>query len=271
MSSNQQQHLGTWVFGSLLLIFLMGVFVFAPDELSYDKQRILAVFAALMTGLFGYFLTGSIALESKAFKSVLGDAGVKAASGAALFVLVLVWWFSPLAPVTPADGMVTVRLTVLSPQKLPVDDAEVWASVAGEAQKVPGGWELEIPRSKMPADKKITLYAAKKNAYLSGQREIDLKDQANFSTTIELSADTSAQVQGVVADAASVRVAGARISVLGHDDEATTTDASGFFRLPAHAAEGQDVRLHVEKPGYEPKDQYDPAGDTPAYIILHEQ
>ena len=89
----------TWVFGSLLLAFALGVFVFGPDALPEYRQRVLAVLMALLAGLFGFFLTGDVGLELKWVASRFGEVGVKAAGGMALFVLVLIWWLSPLAPV----------------------------------------------------------------------------------------------------------------------------------------------------------------------------
>jgi len=94
-----QQSLGTWIFGGLLLAFLFAVFAFAPPQLPEYKHRILALCAALLAGLFGWFLSGEIGLHIEALKSRFGDLAVRASGGLALFVLVLVWWLSPLAPI----------------------------------------------------------------------------------------------------------------------------------------------------------------------------
>ena len=59
----------------------------------------LAFSSAILAGLFGFFFTGAIHLELKVVKKLFGDLGVKATGGMALFVLVLVWWLSPFAPV----------------------------------------------------------------------------------------------------------------------------------------------------------------------------
>ena len=96
----EHQSLATWVFGGLLLLFLFAVFAFAPATLPDYKHRILAVCAALLAGLFGWFLSGDIGVRIKALKSRFGDVAIRATGGLALFVLVLVWWLSPLAPVT---------------------------------------------------------------------------------------------------------------------------------------------------------------------------
>jgi len=91
-----QQALGTWIFGGLLLAFLSAVFAFALSELLEFKHRILALCAALLAGLFGWFLSGEIGLGIEALKSRFGDLTIRAGGGMALFVLVLIWWLNPL-------------------------------------------------------------------------------------------------------------------------------------------------------------------------------
>jgi hypothetical protein len=95
----EHQSFGTWVLGGLLLLFLFAVFGFAPATLPDYKHRILAVLAALLAGLFGWFLSGDIGVRIEALKSRFGDVAIRATGGLALFVVVLVWWLSPLAPV----------------------------------------------------------------------------------------------------------------------------------------------------------------------------
>gem|GEM_PF-4667292 len=89
---------GAWIFGGLLL-FLLAVFAFAPPVLAECKQRILAFCAALLAGLFGWFLSGEIRLGIQVLKSRFGELTIRAGGGMVLFVLVLGWWLSPLAPV----------------------------------------------------------------------------------------------------------------------------------------------------------------------------
>jgi hypothetical protein len=69
-----------FTFGTLSFLFLIGVFLFSPDPLPSSKQKILAIISALLSGLFG--------------KTV-----IQASGGTALFLIVLLWWFSGFAPV----------------------------------------------------------------------------------------------------------------------------------------------------------------------------
>jgi len=82
--------LASWIFGTLLLVFILGVFVFAPSSLPPFKQRLLAFICALLAGFFAFFFTGTIGVTWR---------GVQATGGIGAFVLVLWWWSSGLAPV----------------------------------------------------------------------------------------------------------------------------------------------------------------------------
>jgi hypothetical protein len=87
------------LFSAVLLSFLLGVFAFAPDTLPAYKQPIVALAAALLSGLCGWVLSGTLTLHLKALQSRVGDIAVRATGGVALFVLVLLWW-----PAGPGDN-----------------------------------------------------------------------------------------------------------------------------------------------------------------------
>lgn len=90
---------GSYIFGSLLFIFFVGVFVFSPETLPEFKQRMLAISSALLAGIFTVFMTGSLSIRITSLKSPLGKVAIRAGGGMGVFVLVMVWWLSPLAPV----------------------------------------------------------------------------------------------------------------------------------------------------------------------------
>jgi len=190
-------HRASWIFGYLLLIFLLYAYLFSPDTLPEYKQRMLAFACALIAGLFGFFLTGDIGLEVNSIRSRIGTISIKATAGFATFVLMLLWWFSPLAPVKPgpdpprkidlpAIAIYRVRVTVLDPQQIPVSDAEIQSSVSGERKKVDGGWEFDIPAASKPADGKLTIYASKSAASLYGEEGLVLDKDPNPTIKIQL-------------------------------------------------------------------------------------
>ncbi|HEX6899144.1 MAG TPA: carboxypeptidase-like regulatory domain-containing protein [Thermoanaerobaculia bacterium] len=251
----------------MFVLFLFAVFAFAPPALPVFKQRILAITSALLAGLFVYFLTGDIGVSLQGGKGRLGRLGVKSAGGAAAFVLVLVWWLSPWSPIESAD-LIRLRVLVLGAGESPVEDAKVWTSLGGEPKQVAGGWEFDIPISKVPADGKVTVHASKEDAFLSGSSEIRLGKDLAQTATVRLAADRTATVRGIVLDENQNAMEGVRVSVVGHEGEAVTTGAGGQFVLPAHAADGQQVQLHAEKPGYKGITQNHMAGSFPATLTL---
>lgn len=115
---NRQRTVGIWVFGSVLLLLSVSAFIYAPDQLPEYKQRLLAIASALVSGLVGFFLTGSIGLKIKPAQTPLGELTVRSTGGLALFVLVLWWWLSPLAPMPVAKESGTNRGG--SPDKGPI-------------------------------------------------------------------------------------------------------------------------------------------------------
>ena len=99
MTKQQHQIIGTWIFGALSFLFLIGVFLFAPEELPPFKHKILAILSALLIGLLSYFLTGTIKLVSEGKIPSLGKVAIQGGGGLALFVITLFWWNSEYAPV----------------------------------------------------------------------------------------------------------------------------------------------------------------------------
>lgn len=201
--SAQKRHqiAASWVFGLLLLAFLFYAFLFSPDVLSVSKQRILAFVCALIAGIFGFFITGRISVNvlpeqsrpnsnDQQPRSGVPAIGVQASGGLAAAVLVLIWWLSPWAPVLPAKSaertiaVYRVRITVLDPKGLPVEDSEIRSSLGGELKKVAGGWELDIPAVNKPADGKLTIYAL--NTSLRGSADLKLEQDPNLAITIQL-------------------------------------------------------------------------------------
>lgn len=172
-------------------------------------------------------------------------------------------------PQRPKPDIYRVRVTVIDPQRRPVEDAKVWSTIGGEPKKVAGGWQFDIPSASVPIDGQVTFHASKENAFLIGERGLKLERDANPAVSIELSKDVKeVVVRGIVLDESNNTIGEVRVNVVGHESEAVITQPNGGFALPAHAAVGQQVLLHAEKPGYRAVNQYHPAGDEPATIIL---
>jgi hypothetical protein len=167
-----------------------------------------------------------------------------------------------------------LRVTVVDPQGIAVkneeeaEGVEVWSSLGGEPQRVKAGWRFEIPSAGKPKDGKLSIYASKKSAFLTGRTDLILADDFNPAVIVNLKRDYAARVRGRVIDAGNREVSGVRVFVVGYESEAVITKDDGAFELPAHAATGQTTLLAAEKNGYRPLRQYYPAVDKPAELTL---
>ena len=160
-----------------------------------------------------------------------------------------------------------VRVMVLDPKGVPVSGATLRTTASNEtATTFQGIAEIAIPKGSLPVDGKVTIYADLDSAYLHGHTDLQLTDDPNPSTKIELRYEGNAIVIGLVEDDSGRVVPAAAVAVLGGESGVTSRD--GTFTLKTSAAVGQLVRLHAEKPGYKPVDQYHPAGPEPVTIVL---
>src|SRR5207237_957094 len=190
--------------------------------------------SASLAGLFAFFLTGGMELNLKSPNSPFGAVVVRTTGTIGVFAFVLLWWFSPLAPISvsrQSENIYRLRVTVIDPKQVPLEDAQVWSSIGGEAKKVAGGWQFDIPAAARPVDGKLTIYALRQAAFLSGKQEVKLGDDLNPVVTVPLQRDTSANVRGIVTDESGRSVAGATVSVVGHEEESVITKDTGNFLL----------------------------------------
>jgi hypothetical protein len=143
-------------------------------------------------------------------------------------------------------GVYHVQIILLRPDQTVADIAQVKSSNGGEVRMAAGGWELDIPQQARPADGKLTLTAAVKDEFLNGQSTVVLAEDYYPTVTVQLVADTSAKIRGVVVDEDFRAIAGATVSIDGSADVAMS-DAKGNFVLPAHAGKGQMVEVSARK------------------------
>jgi len=158
-----------------------------------------------------------------------------------------------------------IRVTVLDAQGFPVDDATIH-SPRGEVQKVASGWEIALPVASKPEDGELVVRASKPEAFLKGESTVELGKDFQPSVTIRLEPLPPDTVHGTVVDASGRSISGARVWIAEHE-ESVVTGPDGQFELPAHAAEGQSVRLRATKDGLE-ADLWHPAGKAPATLVL---
>lgn len=148
---------------------------------------------------------------------------------------------------TPASA--TLHITVLDPEGSLEDDAHVTTSPGGEIRKTDGGWQAEIPSERLSSDNRVTVYAEAADKGFKGKADAEAVGGKHVAVEIRLIPPPEAEVSGRVVDESREPVSGAKVSVTGFENEAVTTAADGLFRLPAHAPDGDQVRIRVHKQG----------------------
>ena len=188
-----------------------------------------------------------------------------------LIVLVVALAFLGIAPIASdtylkSIGMYHVRVVVLGSDGIPVENADVTSSGGEEPKKFESGWEFDIPPQTRPAGAKVVFRAVVRNAFLTGSSAVVLDKDYYPTTTIQLAANSSATVHGIVVDERNLPVAGATVFVTGYPDSVITSN-SGSFELSAHAGEGQMVEVRALK-GLLAGSASGPAGRNIITIIL---
>jgi hypothetical protein len=169
-----------------------------------------------------------------------------------------------------SKAMYHLRVTAVDSHNAPLADAVLRSTALSENKTTADGTaEFAIPSVTLPADRKVVVFGEKAAAFLHGRVEVTLGEDRNPAVTLVLQPDdASTMVRGAVQETATGHaIAGASVSVPGFAESATT-QANGSFEIASHAASGQTVRLHVEKPGYAAVDQDHIAGSQPAIVQL---
>ena len=99
MNKSEHKIIFSWVFGSLTFLFLLLVFIFAPEELPAFKHKLLGIFAATLVAIFSFFFTGAISLSGEGKFPFFGRLSIRAGGSIAMLLFTLLWWFSDYSPI----------------------------------------------------------------------------------------------------------------------------------------------------------------------------
>jgi hypothetical protein len=186
----------------------------------------------------------------------------------AIVLLVIVGIGARLVPGDSGADVYSVRATVVGLNGSPIEDARVWSDLGGEPKRVSGGWEFAVPAENLPEDSMMTVFAEHPATFSRARESFQLRNTSSVSLSLQLQRDTSAEIRGTVVDETGRSIGDVRVSVAGYANEAVLTGQGGGFRLPAHAANGQQVLLRAEKQGFRSTSIHHPAGGMPATLVL---
>src|SRR5215213_3865707 len=158
-----------------------------------------------------------------------------------------------------------MRVLVLDPDGRPIEDANVRASHGGAPRRVPGGWQIDIPRMHQSA--LVRVFASKDASFLSGTAQYQLSNDLHPVVAVRLVKNATTGIRGVVVDELGRGVPAATVAIVGARD-VVRSDASGQFSLHTDAADGEQVLVRAQKASYVPVTQWHPAGRQPVTIVL---
>jgi hypothetical protein len=161
------------------------------------------------------------------------------------------------------DSAYRIRVTVLNPSNVPVNEAHVWSTLGGESKQIDGGWEIDIHGPPQPSG---IIIAEVKDAAWRGQAQLELARGHDQAISVQLESKGEANIRGTVVDENGDIVPRVFVSVTGFPG--VTTDADGNFNLPAHVSGGLEVELHVGGGGFKGLTQTVSAGAKPVTVVL---
>jgi hypothetical protein len=145
-----------------------------------------------------------------------------------------------------------------------LDGSEVVCAPGGEKKRIDG----DVAPGSRPADGVFTAEVRVRSAFLEGKGELRLAGDYHPVLRVRLGPEAQAEVRGEVQGSDRRGLEGAWVSVVGHEAERVRTGPGGGFVLPAHAARGQMIKLHVEAAGYPVYEGLQQAGDEGISIQL---
>ena len=205
-----------------------------------------------------------------------GNGSIRAQIVGGIFVLVAaivggLFQYCPRAgkvQVTADKAVYELRVIVIDPNGVPVDDAKVWSSVGGEPKQVPGGWQFDIPSAATRLNGRVKIFAAKESAFLRGNTEYELGQDLHPVISVQLAKGARSAIHGIVLDGLGRGLGGVSVAVAGSERNGVTTQTDGHFSLQTEAADGEQVLVHAEKHTYASVTQWHPAGKHPVTIIM---
>jgi hypothetical protein len=166
-------------------------------------------------------------------------------------------------------GIYRVRVTVQSPSGVPAENARIWSSLDAVPKKVDGGWELDVPSGANTAKGTLEIYSRDNETGAFGSAVVSLGNSENLDVILSLKPPSST-IRGTVKDGDGHALGAVRVTVVGYASEAISTDNSGGFVLESHVADGGQVKLHFERPGYSVVEEYYQTGQ-PISVSLTKQ
>lgn len=259
ISEKTRFYLG-FAFMVAIVVLMWSLVAGASQSFSVVKVNIigaLIAFAALVAG--AVFTNGAIRVLFKSAISKSASFSLSAVGSAAMFVIVLWWWFSIFSQ------LINYELVIYTEDAAgrPVKDTRVFLKgVQAFLQAGENYWEFRIPRGNLPPDGIVTVVAEKTSEFLHGSQDVHMIGDTRQTVTIRMQRDRSAIVKGTVIDDETKKgIPQVRVYVEGNEQQSVHTGANGEFEVAAAAGPGEVIRVRAEKDDYEPEFKVAHAGE----------
>lgn len=185
---------------------------------------------------------------------------------AAIIVAVVASASLPLfAKYIEGRSLYRVTVVVLDPDGNRVKNCKVSTDVPSQAYDIGDAKQVEISPGHLSADRKVIVFASDDFGRL-GQKVLTLGNDQTPTVNVTLVPKPS-EVRGNVFDRSGKGIVGARVSIIGNDESAVTTEG-GLFVIKTQVPSGQPLTILVEKAGFASLRQQHLAGAAPATLIL---
>jgi hypothetical protein len=210
-----------------------------PDERSPLVEK---MFDRLSIATAGLTREGKLKIAQQKIQSLSERLRLIHRTFVILAVLLCVVAISAMVASRPPD-VYEIHVSVLDPERARVEGVAVRAT-GGEVLQSSGGWLIRVPRG--AGRQSVRIFAEKPEAFLHGSSLVSLGNERQ--PVVELIVTkTDVGIRGVIVNPEGKGVSGVQVSIDGYAREAVATESNGDFALPAHAADGQTVKLRVSK------------------------
>ena len=194
----------------------------------------------------------------KAWWVALGSLGALVASGAGI-------WLVPGGSRRP--DLYEIRVQVLDPEANPVNEAIVRSSTGNQPHRLSEGWwRIQIPATKVPRDRKVTV-SAEKDDLEANYAELVLREGQKLRTTIRLKLPQT-WIRGRVVDGNNRALGGVRITPHDGTPGRATSGIDGSFALQLPVPKERHIGLRAEFKGWPPDTTYCYSGRDGCQVIL---
>lgn len=168
---------------------------------------------------------------------------------------------------TVPEPIYRVTVMVVDPNGVPVSEARVTSAPDCVGSRTEANWRFECSEGLFGNPRVLTLTAQWPARAMIGKEVLELGRDRNRTVTIQLKGSPRGKVRGVIKDDAGRLVKDASVFFAGYQQQGARTNEFGEFELDASQITAQDLRIRVQKAGYQPVESIYPGFGDVSLVI----